>query len=63
MQITSRKSVPAGRGRRDEMEVVFSNGRQAQAYRYSGARWWSVDGYDASVQLKKALDAAWKEAA
>ena len=63
MLIISRKSVPVGRGRRDEMDVVFPNGREAHCYRYSGARWWSVDGYDASVQLKKALDAAWKGAA
>jgi hypothetical protein len=60
MQIISRKSVQAGKGRRDELEIVFPNGREASAYRYSGARWWVVDGIDASVQLKKNLDTAWK---
>lgn len=59
MQIISRKSVQAGRGRRDEMDIVFQNGREASCYRYSGARWWMVDGYDASLELKKLLDKAW----
>jgi hypothetical protein len=59
MQIISRKSVQAGRGRRDEMEIIFPNGREAICYRYASARWWSVDGFDASTELKKLLDKAW----